>query len=365
MTFSFGNFFRDVSSLFSPQRVMGIDIGTTRIKMVELSHTRKGYVLENYAIIETTRYLERTNEALQSSSFPFNEERIYAALDLLLRETKPRATHVILGLPLFRVFVTPIEMPALSHEDTTRSLTFQARQYIPLSIQSVILDWTLINQFTNVQGRKMQRVLLTAIPRDLVERSTRLFRALHLTLSGYEPESHALLRVMGNKDDLPTLVVDIGALSTMVMVEEKGVLQYVRQVDYGGFSLTYAFARSLGISSWRAEELKRRKGILGVGGEQELSTSLLPFIDVILQECERAKTLYEQSSGTTVARVVLSGGSVALPGFERYAVERLQMQIVHSRPFEYVQIPSSLQPLTPQLSRECAVALGLAFRYFS
>lgn len=210
----------------------------------------------------------------------------------------------------------------------------------------------------------MQRILITAIPNDLIAQYRAIFHAVGLTLDAVEVESQSLARAVGDLEKIPTLLIDIGALSTGITVIEGTRVVATGQTDYGGMALTQALARGLDISAWRAEELKRRRGLLGVGGERELSTSLLPFLDVIIQECHRVRTLYERTTGRRVERFMLVGGGANLPGITDYMHAQFGIPNVFASPFVRLARPANLEPALQNVQNEFAVAAGCALRYY-
>jgi len=358
------DFFTDIKNFFSVGRVLGVDIGTASVKVVEL--TRKGEIisLENYGALQMREHLERGNAALQSSSLKLDGREAVRAIKILLGEMKPTARKAIASVPSFAAFSVPIEMPLLSREETGKSVAFQARQYIPMPVDEVALEWEKAGEFENLRGQRMQHVFISAIPNALIAEYKSIFRAAGLHLVSLEAESASLARALSSAEDHTTLIVDIGTESTAMVVAHGVAVQQVGQTDYGSLLLTQALARSLGISPARAEELKRRRGLLTGGAEAELSTSLLPFLDVIIRECERVRGLYERTYGARVERFMLAGGGANLRGIEEYFRERLQLALAEPRPFIRLSYPSGLEPAMQFLNREFAVATGLALRFF-
>lgn len=364
MKLGFSDFFRDIGNFFQFKSVLGVDIGTVSIKAVEVSRRGDELVLENYGIITTKGYLQRANEAIQTSSLKLSEKEVARLLGILIREMRPATRNVVVSAPLFAAFVVPVEMPVLSPEETAKSITFQARQYIPLPLKEVSYEWTKIEEFTTPQGGRFQRVLITAVPNEIIRKYRNIFKAVGLKLSSVEVESQAIIRALSNPNDPPIMIVDIGAESTSITIEESGVLKHVGETDYGGASLTQALARSLNISHWRAEELKRRRGLLGFGGEYELSTSLLPFLDVIIQECGRTARAYERMYGKKIQNFILIGGGAYLPGIREYMASQLGLHFLPARPFVHFKYPEALEPVLRFSSNELAVAAGLALRVY-
>ncbi len=359
------DFFGDVFQFLKYKRTLGVDIGTVSIKAVEVERTADAVKLVNYGILEKKEYLERSNEVIQTTSFKLVEKDTAVLLKTLLRDMRPGVDHVVASVPLFGVFVVPIEMPMLSPAETQQSLFFQARQYIPIPPEKATLDWTKVEEYENDKGQQFQRILLTAIPNETLQRYKNIFQMAGIPLSSIEVESHALIRSLLTAADPPTLIIDIGAESTGLAVVEGGALKQTGQTDYGGVALTQALARSLDVSAWRAEELKCRRGLLGFGGESELSTSLEPFLDVIIQEAERVRGIYQGGKGKTVERAMLVGGGANLPGIGDYAAARLQLKLSEPRPFLQLHYPSDVEPAIPSLNAKLALATGLALKYYA
>ncbi|MDI6821155.1 MAG: type IV pilus assembly protein PilM [Patescibacteria group bacterium] len=358
------NFFKDITNFVSSKNVLGVDIGTVSIKVVELSREKNEIILNNYGILEAKGYLERANEAIQTSSLKLVEKDVIRLLDTLLNEMGPRAKTVVVNVPLFAAFIVPIEMPLLSPEETAKSIVFQARRFIPMPLSQVSFEWNKLGEFDNPQGGRYQKLLITAIPNELIKKYKIIFKNLGLHLTSLEIESQAFARALTKRTDAATMIVDIGGESTGISIVDGGVVEYANQTDFGGVSLTQALARGLDISSWRAEELKRSRGLLGFGGEYELSTSLLPFLDVIIGESERVRRLYERSHGRPVEEFILVGGGANLPGIENYITNRVKLKLVAPRPFIRIKYGVQLEPVMRSLNNELALSTGLALRFY-
>lgn len=357
-------FFDDIAGYFSAPSVLGIDIGTVSMKLVELSRKADIMTLENYGILETREYLNRGNASIQTSSLKISPREAIPILKKLIEEVKPKTRQVIASIPSFSTFFVTVEMPAMAPAEVGKAIQFQARQYIPIPISEVSIEWTKMSEYQNERGQPMQRYFLTATPNALVKTYTEIFKGAGLRLISLEVETAALVRSLMGTTNPVTMIMDIGGQSTEFIVVEQGTIKRVTQSDYAGSTLTQALSHTLDISSKRAEELKRRKGLLGSGGEYELSTSLLSFLDVIIQECERAKREYERASGKTVEELMIVGGGSNLKGLEKYVKEQMQIRVRAPDVLWRFKRPVELEPIVPELNRELATATGLALRKF-
>ncbi len=365
MRFSPIDFFRDIGNFFHSGSVLGIDIGTSAIKVVEVSKRGDTLALENYAILETKSYLERSNQAIQTSSLKISESDGAYLLETLLREMRPKAGVAIMSLPAFASFFAVLDMPLLSKIETDKAIAFQARQYIPLDVKEVYLEWFSIEESEDERGNKTQRLMLIGIPKDVIARYRAISKSARIKIVALEIESLALVRALSSYTNSPTLFVDMGAQATNIMIGKGGVLEYNGQTDYGGVHLTHALAGGLGVSVMRAEELKRRRGLLGSEGEIELSTSMLSFLDVIIQEVRHVATSYERKYGKKIEKILLSGGGGNLQGIEKYVENQLKISVTLPSELAGLSYAPEIKPIEGTLTRELGVAIGLAKKYFS
>jgi type IV pilus assembly protein PilM len=205
-----------------------------------------------------------------------------------------------------------------------------------------------------------------SLPNDQVQKYKRIFQLAGLNLTALEVEGFSLARALTRGDDEPVLIVDIGARSSTFLVAQNGLLKSMGQSDFAGGSLTQSLASGLGINVRRAEDLKKQKGLTGLGyaPEEELSTLLLPLLDVIISEVKRVKEGYESSYQQAVKKVILTGGGANLPGIEKYFSDQLGAVIVKANPFSQMQFSPKLEPLVSNIGPLLSVAVGLALKPF-
>lgn len=344
---------------------LGIDIGTTSIKAVEVKPGKELPEVINYGMLESSGHLARVNQALQTSSIKLFEKEVTELLRILIGRMQPRSGEVLASIPIFSAFTTLLDFPQMPAKELERSLAFQAKQYVPLPLSEVALDWIKVGEYEDEDGFKHQQILLVSVPQEQIRRYQDIFRAAGLRLKVLEVESLSLARVFAN-DPTPTVVVDIGSRSTNIVFVEGGKFKFSAQSDFGGASLTQALASSLGVNPLRAEELKKEQGISTEGPNYELSTIMLPFLDAIINEVKKAIGQYDvQFRGMgKMERVVLSGGGANLRGTEKYFEREIGMPVVKSTPFLRFERPVDMEPFIRELSSTLSVALGLTLREF-
>jgi type IV pilus assembly protein PilM len=344
---------------------LGVDIGTTSIKVAEVRNGRERPELVNYGILESSGYLARENQALQTSGLKIFESEIVELLKTVIREMGTTAKDVVASLPLFSAFISVLDFPRMEPQEIERAIVYQAKQYVPLPLAEVALDWLKVAEYEDEKGFFHQKVLLISVPQEQIKKYQAMFLAAGLTLRALEIESLSLTRIMGS-DPTPTMIVDIGSRSTSVIFSEKGSLIWATQSDFGGASLTQTLASSLNINPLRAEELKKERGILGTGPSYELSTIMIPLLDVILNEVRKAQFLYTEQfpSARKIERIVLAGGGANLLGLEPYVERAFGVPAVRVTPFSRFAYPPAMEPLVGELNVVLPIALGLGIKEF-
>ncbi len=344
---------------------LGVDIGTTSIKIVEVAGGKEKPAVLNYGLLESSGYLARSNQAFQTSSLKIFEAEVAELLRALARSVRAGTKNAIASLPVFSAFTTVLDFPQMPPQEIEQALIFQARQYVPLPLSEVSLDWLKVGEYEDDKGFAHQKIFLTSIPNEQIKKYQNMFAAAGLHLVALELESLSLARLFGN-DSTPTILVDIGSRSTDIVFLESGNLVWNAQSDFGGASLTQALASSLGVNPLRAEELKKERGILGTGPSYELSTIMLPFVDVIINEVKKADFAYRQQfpAAKKAERVMLAGGGANLLGIEKYFEREFGVPAVKAASFVRFGYPQEMEPLVPELNPLMSVALGLGMRNF-
>lgn len=344
---------------------LGVDIGTTSIKVVEVKGGKNAPQVINYGVLESSGYLARANQALQTSSLKIFESDVAELLKAIVRQMGTSTTDALASLPPFSVFTTLLDFPVMDAKEIEKAIVYQAKQYVPLPINEVALDWMKVGEYQDEKGFPHQKILLISVPQEQIRKYKKMFAEAGLNLKALEIESLSLVRTFGS-DPTPTLIVDIGSRSTNIVFMENGNLTWNVQSDFASASLTQALASSLGVNPLRAEELKKERGITGTGANYELSTIMVPFLDAIINEVKKAQFVYAEQfpGGKKSERVVLSGGGANLLGIEKYFEKEFGVPVVKAAPFLKFECPPEIQPFIPELNPVMSIALGLGMKEF-
>lgn len=342
---------------------IGIDLGTSSIKLVQLKEENGKPVLKNYAVLSLPRAsATQTLIASAQSTNLISQYKKY--IGVLLGQLGISSKKVFFSLPVYPSFSTAVEMPVMSHRELEQAIPLEARKYIPVPTSEVVVDWNIIDQIKK-DGVDKYRVLIVAIPQTLVQEYLGIAASNKLTVESMELETFSAARAVVDKNSLvPTLIIDIGANSTDVSVSYRGQIELSHNFEISGINFTNAIAQSLGVDLARAEELKVATGLLGGGGERELSSIIFPMIDGIIGEVVRTASIYEQTFGRSVGKIILVGGSANMKGLLDYMVKKIGIEVSIGNPFMHIQHSPVLEEKLRDLGSELAVACGLALKGF-
>lgn len=347
--------------ILGPPKVLGIDIGTTTIKAMELAREGGVVKLKSYGILENYGHLERLNDAIQTSSLKILDDVTAEMVKLLLGEMKPTTRNCAMSLPVFSSFVSLMDMPMLSRKEFANAIPFEARQYVPIPISDVALDWQVLGPAPGQEGRRIQ-VLLVAVPLDIINKYQRIAELAGLNLRLLEIETISASRAVIGSDPTTTALVDIGARATVISIVDEGYIRMTRSIDVAGGDFTQVIANGFAISPQRAEILKKSKGLLASDGGINLSSLLAPLLGVIASEIQKLSALWTERSKREVGKIVLTGGSAVIPGLREHFAGELQKEVVIGNAFSQVEYPPALEPIVRIIGPIFSVSVGLSLR---
>jgi type IV pilus assembly protein PilM len=355
----------DLGPLFGKKNapLVGVDISTSGVKLVELSEAGKNELrLERYAMEPLPR----------GAVVDGNIENIEQVADAVLRVWKKsgtRAKLVALGLPPASVITKKIILPSgLSEDELEVQVESEANQYIPFALDEVSLDFDVIGPVQN--SPEDIEVLLAASRKEKVEDRMAVAEAAGLKPTVMDIESYAARAVIdritaqlpqGGQGQIVALF-QIGSQITHISVLLDGQPLYEREQPFGGNQLTQDIVRAYGISQDEAEA-KKKSGDLPEGYEHEL---IEPFLESAAQEVTRAIQFFFTSTPyTRIDQIYLAGGCAVIPGLVDIIASRTEISSAVVSPFQGMKLAFGVRE--KQLRNEAPaylVACGLAMRRF-
>ena len=356
-----------------PKKSLGIDIGTSSIKIVEMSSFRNREKLENYGEISASILYERPFRTFEKNTLSLSSRDVARAIKAVIEEARVRTRQVIFSIPDFSSFFTNFELPPMTQEEVPQAVMYEARRHIPIPLPEVTIDWEIIEgKISNHQGSPL-KILLIAVPNEVINQYQEIAQLANLELLALEAEAFGLVRSLIPEDDKRVIfLIDIGAQSTTCNIVEKRSLKKSHSFNTSGNQLTEQVAKSLSINYKTAKELKEKYGLqnialpsatFSVNAEiQSIREILLPLIDVILREVENiARNLY-QIEGKEIQKYIIAGGSALTPGLKEYFQGYLKKEVEIADPFYKIFYPPILEKTVKKMGPAYAIAIGMAQR---
>ena len=354
-----------VQSFFSSgtKSVVGIDIGTSAIKVVQLRRERGHVLLETYGAIALGPYAGLEIGRATSLS----ADKIGEALADVLREANVTTKNASLSIPYSSSLITILKLPASVEKQLSAVVPIEARKYIPVPINEVTLNWFVVGNDKEKAANAKIEVLLVAIHNDTVSKFRSIGSSAGLNVGFFEIEVFSSVRAALERGIAPVAVVDMGAGTTKFYVVERGLVRESHIISQGSQDLTLASSRSLNIPVTQAEEWKRRFGLGATSGttpaQVSLADSLKLSLSPLVSEIGRTIAAYETRMNQSVSELVFTGGGAGLKGLQEFAQQHISTAVRLSDPFAKAQAPAFLEHILKEAGPEFSVAVGLALRH--
>ncbi len=346
-----------------PAPLLGIDISTSSIKLVELDHDPAGRLVLTRCAIEPLENGWITDGNIEK----FDE--VAQALRRLVKRSGTRTKNVAMALPPSAVITKKIALPGgLTEQEMEFQVESEANQYIPFSLDEVSLDFCVVGPSAGGSGDV--EVLIAASRKEKVQDRQGLAEAAGLNPVVLDIESFASRLAVGRLvAHLPNegagqivALFEIGAMTTSMQVLRDGEVLYDRDQAFGGAQLTQLIVRQYGFSAEEAEQ-KKRSGEL----PPDYSSSVLaPFVEGLSQEIGRALQFFFTSTPhNKVDHVMLAGGSAPLAGLTEAVTLHSSFPCSLANPFDGMEMGKDVR--TARMGREAPAYLtscGLALRRF-
>lgn len=343
--------------------MLGIDVSSSSVKLVELGRNRAGEIVLERCAIEPLESGWITDGNIEK----FDE--VAEAVRRVVRKSGSKTRNVAMALPTSAVITKKIVLPGgLSDKELEAQVESEANQYIPFSLDEVSLDFCVIGPSASSVGDV--EVLIAASRKEKVSDRQGLAEAAGLKPVVMDVESYASRAAAGRvietlpnqgQDSLVALF-EVGTLTTSLQVMRNDDVLYERDQAFGGAQLTQLIVRQYGFSVEEAEA-KKRSGDL----PDDYKTAVLgPFIDSMAQEVGRALQFFFTSTPhNKIDHILIAGGSAALPGLTEAVTQQTSFACMVINPFDGMEMGPTIQPR--KIAREAPSYLtstGLALRRF-
>jgi type IV pilus assembly protein PilM len=350
-------------SLF-PKSSVGIDIGTSEIKVVQLSSFAGRIKLENYGQISSKALYQKPFRTFEKTTLLLSTPEIVKAIKAIFEEAKIKTKTAYFSIPDFATFFTIFELPPMTKEEIPFAVEAEARRHIPLPISEVAWDWQIVGRKPFLKKEKFL-ILLVSVPKEVVNQYSAIATSLGIESFSLESEIFSLIRALCEKEGI-VAIIDFGARSTSCSIIERKILKISRSFDLSEDEFVETLAKSLGVKEEVAERLEKNYGILPTESLEgkEVRDVLLPLINSLIIEIEQTFLKFKAREGKEVEKIILAGGGAKLPGLLQYFQNYFKKEVEIANPFKKIYFPPILEETLNEIGPSFSIAVGLALRAF-
>jgi type IV pilus assembly protein PilM len=344
---------------------LGLDIGSSSVKLIQLRDAKRSFVLEAFGVSPLPP------EAIVDGAL-MNNGAIVDAIKQLVGQFKLKNREVAIGVSGHSVIIKKISMPRMTREELEESIQWEAEQYIPFDVKDVNIDVQILTPDGADAGTGQMDVLLVAAKKDMINDYTSVVAEAGLQPVVVDVDAFAVQNAFEINYDLPrnetVVLVNAGASVVNINVVSKGLTTFTRDVTMGGNQFTEEIQKQLNVSYDEAEKLK-------VGGEagqdadsvvpQEVERVIQGVADQLAGEIQRSLDFYAATAADShIARLYLSGGTAKIPALFKVIEQRVGVPVEILNPFKGIEVdnrrfdPNYVIDIAPS----AAVGVGLALR---
>lgn len=343
--------------------VVGLDIGSSSIKAVQLSKDKGKVRLDTYGSISLGPYAEKAvGEVVQVDSAMV----IKAVMDLY-KEAKISATYTGISIQSSASLIFVLNLPVGEVKEMEGVVFSEAKKFIPVPLTEVSLDWWKIPSVSvDEEEEKKTEVLVAAIRNERLAVYNQVIEGAKIGKNFFEIEMFSNLRGVFNNELSSVIVVDMGASTTRIAIVQYGVIKRFNTVKKGSYQITEQIRQAMDIPFEEAEKLKKEIGLVDTGDAKaaDVNSIVSSNMRFILNEIKGVILRYEKEYTKAVSKMILTGGGVAMPGVVDYIKSEFDGEIIYGNPFAKVNNPQFLDAALESAGPEFSVALGLALKSF-
>lgn len=369
------SFLDSITNIFSKGHKgvsVGVDIGTSSIKVVAIEKIEERAVLKNYGEVILG---PRAGVALgQGTNLP--PEKIAEALRDVFREMEITPRHTLLTIPASASLLSVAELPDVGTKELEGMIANEARRYIPMPMSEVTLDWWILPKTKKEQKKTPApsdtqtplgkiEVIIAAIHNEVLKRYETIENGAQIPTANahFEIEIFSTLRSVVGRDLAPILVVDMGASVTKLVIIDNGAMRSSHTVSTGGQDITLSLAKSINVSVDQAEDIKCRIGMVGDEQGRDVRAVAELLLANIMTEAKRFTENFEQKYNTKLERIIFVGGGARLKGLETIVREKFpDVEFQIGNPFMRLDTPAFLETTLQEISPVFAPAIGIALK---
>lgn len=337
---------------YKDKPIIGLDISQTGIKVMAVDP--KKWTVVGYGSVDLDP--AKMQKSLEGDD-PYLAENIQSLFKEKLIGTLP-SDHAVISVPTSRTFSRTFTIPAKAEATLADAVEIEVDQYIPIPINSLYVDYEIIER-----NKDTLTVIMSAVPKTLVDSCMSAVVQSGLRPVMIEPGINAVARVLETTEEghLTTLIVDIGPASTDIAVLAGGAIRVSGGLSIGGNTFTLDIAKKLGVPLENAHQLKVLNGLSAGPRQAKITSALQPSLQRILSEIRKVIRYYNErlSDDRKLEQVLVVGGGSNVPGIGDYFTNELVMPARVASPWQKLDFGKLPQP-AKQFRPRYITAAGLA-----
>ena len=339
---------------------IGLDIGPSAIKVVQLRLEKEKIFLETYGEIATGPY----SGFEPGQSTVLGDEKILEAIGDLFKAAKVTTKNAGISIESSGAFISLIQVPTATDEELSRIIPLEARKYLPLPVAEVQLDFWRVPKGNGPQtttDEKRTDIVLAAVTNVVIEKYQRYATSLGLEKPVFEVEGFSALRSTLHEKGL-ILFVDMGSDYTTLTLVRDGIIFDMHTISKGSLMSTMQLSQALSVPVAVAEEAKRKFGYTGDSANPYLKEVMKLSSYPLFGEIARLLLMYERKYNQVIDGIIIGGGGARTPGILETFHESVQTKARIATPFDQVEVPEFLKGMINNIGPSYTVACGLALK---
>ena len=357
----------------TPNAFVGIDIGSSFIKIVQLKKEHGRIVLETYGEVALGPYeVDEEHEHFAGELTNMNSEQMAGAIKNLLEQANVTAKDAVFSISSSTSLIFILQLPKIDERELTKAVENEARRYIPIALSEVSLDWWIIPEkeiygeeesLSKLHDSNTVDVLVAAVRNEVVDKYNEINAILNkFNTPSFEIETFSAIRASFKHELSPVMLVDFGASGTRISIIEHGVVRKFHSINRGSFYITSSLEKSLEIEFDKAEELKKEVGLDNTHQNEQAYHIIDAGMSYLFSEIKNVLFDFEKEYKKPVTKIILTGGGSLLKQLKERMESKYNITTIHANPFSKVVSPDFLEDVLEHAGPEFVVAVGLALQ---
>lgn len=332
-----------------------LDIGTTAIRVIELSRSGHGWNLQRYGFTPIDIHLSE-------STATKDVRQLGETITSVVGQSGIHTKNVAIGVPSSKMFATVVEMPNVPKAELQSTIKYQAENYTPMNTDEAKIDWAVIGESPNDKSKI--EVLLASVSNTFTEARLDLLESLGLNVVAIEPDSLAIVRsLLPNGVQDGRLIIDMGDFSTDLVMTLGDAPRLIRSIPTGFQTFIKTAQQNLNIEPQQAQQFLLKFGLQPGKLEDQIVRSVNSVVDQFAAEVGKSIKFFQTKyPGVGIGAILVSGYSSIIPGFINVMSQHTGITGQVATPWQHVNVPASDQEKLAPMSSQFAVAVGLAER---